>query len=106
MTSSAMYKRISHILLISPFICPILLSFQYIKVVWPMMATAGVCELCSLFAIFQPKSDDFFHDHNFGLKANLNYSYQWPVKFIGKRMFELTKELWKMFDSFRKEVTV
>ena len=39
--TSFVYKIISHILLISPFICPILLSFQEIKVVWS-----------SLFALF------------------------------------------------------
>ena len=50
--SSTVYITISHILLISPFIFPILLSFQEIKVVWPMMATAGVCELCSFLLLY------------------------------------------------------
>ena len=53
MTSSTVYKRISHILLISPFICPFLLSFQEIKVGMAYDGyRRGVCELCSLFAIF------------------------------------------------------
>ena len=50
MTSCTVFSKFSHILLISPFFVHFSL-FQN-KVVWPLMATAGVCELCSLFAIF------------------------------------------------------